>query len=345
MNCKEAKNFISPYMDGELEGNSALMFIAHLEECESCRQNYQEMMQISSLFRSAGKNIIPAPDGFKDSVMQRITEKPGTGRSAVLVRLKRSWKKMAASAAAVVLLAFTSYTYALPPLIQMAEHEPSPIISSDSGNKVNPADNADNADNNDIDIQPSNGNSNSDINDQDNIADTQPISDVIDNDPAVDNPDPEPGENAPVLLSEDQQNIKTTLVKIAARAEISSSYDQAIKTAQGLGAQTENLGQQSKDDITYQQVKIVVARDNEASMMASLRSLGDILSEQEDYKDISTAYQNTLDQYNNLNQQKSGSEDADEIQLLDSEIKSLFDKLGAFKQQAEKVTIVLWLQQ
>ncbi|KUG02351.1 hypothetical protein ASZ90_020304 [hydrocarbon metagenome] len=339
MNCKEAKNFISPYMDGELEGNSALEFIAHLEECESCRQSYQEMVQISGLFRSAGKTIIPAPDGFKDSVMQRIAEKPGSGRSAVLVGFSRRWKQMAASAAAVALLAFTSYTYALPPLIQLAEHEQTPIVSSDSGDKVDPVDKTD------LDIQPSNGDSSSDITDPGDIDTTQPGTDVSDKDPVVNDPDPQSGDNAPVLLSADQQNIKTTLLKIAARAEMSSSYDKAVSSAQSVGAQTEKLGQQSKDDIIYQQVNIIVARDNEAALLSSLRSLGDIISEQEDYKDISTAYQNTVDQYNNLTQQKADSDDAEEIQRLESEINSLNDKLGAFKQQAEKVTIVLWLQQ
>ncbi len=340
MNCKEAKNLISPYMDGELSKIITEELLNHLEECQSCRQTYQEMVQISELFRSAGKIITPAPEGFKDSIMQRIAEKQGAGRSVVLARFSRGWKKVAASAAAVVLLAFASYTYALPPLIQLANNNQTPLVSS------NTPGNAEVTNNNSTEVPQPNENSSPNEAGQEIPNYTQPAqpgSQETDNSQVIDAPEPQQTENAPVLLSADQQNIKTILLKISANAE--SSYDNAVSTAQNLGAQTESLGQQVKDDISYNQVMIVVSRDNEAVLLGKLGTLGDIISEQEDYKDISTAYQNTWDQYNNLKEQKSSSNDAEEIQYLDNEIKSLADKLGAFEQQADQVTIVLWLQE
>ncbi len=337
MNCKEAKNLISPYMDGELSKSIAEELLNHLGECQGCQQTYQEMAQISELFRSAGKIITPAPEGFKDSVMQRIAEKQGAGQSVVLTRLKRSWKQMAASAAAVVLLVFASYTYALPPLIQLADNNQTPLVSSDT------PDNVEATNNDSTDLQQPNEDSDPTVIGQDTPDSAQPDSQETDNSQVIDTTEPQQTEKAPVLLSEDQQNIKTILLKISASAE--SSYDKAISAAQNSGAQTESLGQQVKDDISYHQIKIVVSRNNEAVLLDKLRSLGDMISEQEDYKDISTAYKNTLDQYNSLNHQKSSVDDPDEVQQLSSEIKSLADKLGAFKQQSDQVTIVLWLQE
>jgi hypothetical protein len=348
MNCKEAKNYISPYMDGELDGSLAQEFAAHLEECESCHQSYQEMVQISRLFQSAGKNIIPAPEIFKDSVMDRIVGKSGHGRAGILVRLGRSWKQAAASAAAIALLAFTSYTYALPPLVQLAERNEKPPMVSQNAGSSNPAANS-GSDMEPVNNDPGVADPDSQISSQDNNNNTPPEALSGSQEPVKpetsDDPAPPVGENLPFLLSEDQRNIKTTLLKVAIQTDMASSYNRAVGVAQGFGAQIENLGQQSKDEITYQQVKIVVNRDNEASLMASLRSLGDIITEQDDYKDISTAYQNTLDQYYNLTQDRAGSDDAAEISRLESEIKSQEYKLVAFQQQAAKVTIVLWLQQ
>ncbi len=93
MNCKEAKQFISPYMDGELSDVMTEELLFHLEECANCRQLYGEIAQISQLLSSAGQVITPAPEGFKDSVIQRISEKPGSRLATILARLSRRWKK------------------------------------------------------------------------------------------------------------------------------------------------------------------------------------------------------------------------------------------------------------
>ncbi len=341
MNCKEARNLISPYMDSELPDNAAEELLIHMQDCASCRQVYQEILDISKLCRSAGKIISPAPAGFKDAVMQRIAAESGRGSSVLMAGWARRWKQGVASVAAVMLLAFASYTFALPPLIQIAEHESTP-----------PVNNGDNHAAAEIPNKPGNGDNQQPNQGPGSTTASQETPDPAQPEPGekvhrqvTDAPEAVPTENTPVFLSADQQKIKSVLLKISSSSEAPSAYNNAIKAAQNLGAQTESLGEQVKDEVAYNQVKIVVSRENEAVLLAKLRGLGNIISEQEDYKDISTAYQNTVDQYKQVSDQKSSVENPEEVQRLNSEIKSLFDKLGAFKQQADKVTIVLWLQQ
>jgi len=340
MNCKEVKNLISPYMDGELSDSFVHELRAHLEACENCRQIYNEMFQISNLFKSTGKEIMRAPDGFKDSVMQQLTEQQGRNKLLIFNRLPKSWKQAATGAAAVVLLAFASFTYALPPIMQMADNGKSPETIVDTENNPNTADIIDispdpevDGNNNPISTEPNSSDSNQ----------ADPVEPIQQTD--VSQPSQTGTAPAPVLLNKDEQNIKTTMLRLAASEYCPSPGDKALAIAQDFGAQTESLGQQANDDITYTMLKIIVPRDAEAALVIKLANLGTIISQQEDYRDISTAYDDAVKQYCNFNDQRADTEDPNELIRIDKEMSTLIEQLGEFKQQAEKTTIVLWLQE
>jgi hypothetical protein len=339
MKCKEANNLISPYMDGELPAPLRQELEFHLNSCQLCWTRYKEMTQLSRIFKSFGEEILPAPDGFKDQVLLRIKEKHNASRPESMRNLIKSWKKTAAAAAAMVIVALAGFNFALPWGMQIADNQGKPVVNNPAVNKAAEKNNPDNSsttpyiDNSTEPGEP--GSIQEPGSNTGQNAGSDPATEV----------EPPKTENPPVLLNAGQQNIKTTLLKIAVFDTITAPVETAVNIAHDMGGQSENLGQQVKDNVTYTQLKITVSREAENDIINKLSKLGTIYSKEEDFKDISSAYTNTLEQYYNLNSQKSGTKDKAELEVINSKLNNLIDKLGAFQQQAEKVTIVLWLQQ
>ena len=71
MTCEESTLLLSARMDGELsvEENKALE--AHLASCQECRALAAQLEEVRSAFD--GLEELPAPEGFADRVMERVT--------------------------------------------------------------------------------------------------------------------------------------------------------------------------------------------------------------------------------------------------------------------------------
>lgn len=74
MNCREARELISPWIDGMLTETEEKAFSAHMERCGLCQAEAEELRRVLAVLKeSAAKPIIPPP-GFADSVMKRLRE-------------------------------------------------------------------------------------------------------------------------------------------------------------------------------------------------------------------------------------------------------------------------------
>jgi len=341
MNCKDVKNLISPYIDGELSGSSADEVKMHIDACPDCRQTYAEYLQISSLFKVMGKNITPAPEGFKDSVMQRIIENQKVVSLPLGRRLSRSWKQITATAAAVAVLAFSGFNFLLPATVQLADNnKPGTVVTIPKNNpdtpSVDPGETNDPV-NPDVSSDPSvpdvSHNNNDDSLGADNTGNSN-----SDTKPGIQN------NSTPVFLSKDQQTLSTTMVKIST-GDCPTPYEKAVAIAGESGAKTESLGQQVTNDITYSLIKITVNRKSAPALINKLTNIGSIVSQEENLTDISTAYTDAQNEYLNLIAQYSYEKDPVEKAKLEQKINNTANQLGEFKQQAEQATIVLWLEE
>ena len=92
MDCHEAKNYISLYIDDEISDSIAEELLRHTEQCADCRQLLLDMEYLSTLLRASGRTIMAAPDGFKDSIMQELGQKKNS-RLEFLKIIKEGWRR------------------------------------------------------------------------------------------------------------------------------------------------------------------------------------------------------------------------------------------------------------
>jgi len=70
MKCRIIKKNVSAYVDDELPPGDREVIAAHMGECQECRQLYEEMFAIHSLYINASR--YNAPHGLSDKVMANI---------------------------------------------------------------------------------------------------------------------------------------------------------------------------------------------------------------------------------------------------------------------------------
>jgi anti-sigma factor (TIGR02949 family) len=65
MKCAEAKEFLSPYLDGALTGAEMQALQEHLDGCAACMREYGSLRQTQQLLISVGRMQAPADLGLK----------------------------------------------------------------------------------------------------------------------------------------------------------------------------------------------------------------------------------------------------------------------------------------
>jgi len=334
MDCRKIEQLISPYMDGELAPVEAGEVSSHLSVCAACRQEYENLVLLSASLKQMGEVLIPAPFGFKDALMQRINEE-SVKEERVTYPVKtshwftKSWRRAAASAAAVMLLIFGAVSANSGPIIQLAHKTPAVYQPDNSSEKVvNPA--------NTNNLTPAQvGSSGAET--------TSGTTKTDNNNPTVlSTPTVKSVRSNPVFLNK-ERSIVTTMLKVKV-SESSSALEKALIMADNVQAQTQNLGQQIDENGSYTALKITVAKSAAYDLINNLSSLGTVSSQEVDKKDISTRYAETLSQYQTLVTQRATIQDASQKAQLDQRIGTLEDELRDWEQKAEQETIVLWLE-
>ena len=70
MNCEQMTLLMSAWLDGELSEQEEKQMKEHLEQCPDCRALMEQLQTLHTSFTDLEE--IPAPEGFADSVMERI---------------------------------------------------------------------------------------------------------------------------------------------------------------------------------------------------------------------------------------------------------------------------------
>ena len=72
MNCEQMTLLMSAWLDGELSEREEQQMKEHLEQCPACRELMEQLQALHTSFSDLEE--IPAPEGFADSVMERIAK-------------------------------------------------------------------------------------------------------------------------------------------------------------------------------------------------------------------------------------------------------------------------------
>jgi len=65
LQCPQAKQLFSPYLDGAVTGTEMLALQNHLSECGACNEEYQGLQWTQQLLASVGRPKVPADLGLK----------------------------------------------------------------------------------------------------------------------------------------------------------------------------------------------------------------------------------------------------------------------------------------
>jgi len=330
MDCRKIEQLMSPYLDGELVPVEAGAVRSHLSVCAACQQEYEDLVRLSVSLKHMGEVLVPAPIGFKDTLMQHINEEKVITPVKTSRWFNRSWRQAAVGAAAAVLLIFGATSMNMSPVFQIAEK--TPIIESQpgvsnpglvtSGNNVSPA-------------QPG----------VVTPVQSDGATPVVTKDPATPLAASAPVANslhsAPVFLNKERAII-TTMLKVKVNGS-NSALENAQTLADNAQAQTQNLGQQVNADSSYTALKITVAKSSAGNLISELSSLGTVSSKEVDRNDISARYTETLSQYQTLVTQRATLQDVSQKAQLDQRIENLENQLQDWEQISEQEIIVLWL--
>ena len=67
---------LSAYLDGELHDRQLMKIEAHLDECQTCREEYQSLQALSVTLGEFSLPELPAPDRFAADLALRLPRKP-----------------------------------------------------------------------------------------------------------------------------------------------------------------------------------------------------------------------------------------------------------------------------
>lgn len=366
LNCRKIKELLYLYLDGMLSTEENTAIKVHLDNCAQCHQEYLELMDMSQLLQSMGRDIYMAPPDFTAKVMSNLRETVGNVDTNSMVKpadklkpdilSKYNWKKFSAGIAAAALLAFSATQINLMPLSQVAENPPA-INQTTVANGDNLPGPVEDKLPGDV-TAPNNSTDNPDIN-TDSITDTKPSALFAPERQTV--PETSTAEKQPLMMAANtndngdldpvlfnkQHQIDNYLIKLQV-ADINKALSSLNQLNNNYKVQMQNLGEHRYDDQLYKVIKISIDEQISPKYINSLSSLGTILSQDKETKDLSPRYAETLEQYLTLQKQRNAQlkneGNQESIQQLVTQMAALQKQLETWQNQAAYDTIVLWLQ-
>lgn len=91
MNCEQAKDYLSAFLDNELPADERLVMQEHLASCASCNEEIASMRSVSGAIRSSERAVVP--DGLHDRVRQGLRDEAQSERNSRL----RPWGSLVAA--------------------------------------------------------------------------------------------------------------------------------------------------------------------------------------------------------------------------------------------------------
>ncbi|QGP91673.1 Putative zinc-finger [Neomoorella glycerini] len=352
MQCRNAREFFSPYLDGELSPAEREVFRQHLGECPACCKELERWRDISLALQGM-KAPVATPPGFLAAANTRLAARQRT----------RPWqgiRRWVAAAAAVAVLAAGSLSYAARGLWQ---HLPAPVARVQQGDGQQLA-----VDNPDPAARPPASNLLPDS------GHSQPVK------PDVQQPDSgnPPGKNqlpvtapgngggqpvtpdsgkpgqqptrlaggepytARAFLSAGRQ-ATSTMIKITVD-DINGTKAKALSLASSSGAAIQVIADQDNGQVKRVIYKFTVAESQAAALVAGLSQLGQVISKNTTTQDLTQQFSATLEQYQAKVAQVNAAADAEERAKLTKEAKALEQQLSTWEEETKQHTIILWLE-
>lgn len=340
MDCKKIKQLLTFYLDEELTAAEHQTIQSHLNECLTCRKEYEELSAIVAALRQIGNGTITVPIGFKDAVMQQIRAENKSAPISLGWKdmLLGKWRYAAAATAAALVLTMAGVGINFIPPLQMADNNSpgnQPQVITDKGDYQHHGANK-NSNNSNTNPSFSKPGAPSDIEEieNDNNENCTPKDSLTEN---------QPYDKPSEMFLNREQVIKTTVLKVQV-ADSAAALSQAQNIATAAGASTQSLGQQVTEDGLCSTLKITVAKSAAAGLLHNLKELGHVTSQEVDKKDITSQFAQDLDKYQALVAERETAQDDNHKAQLEQQIKKLEDELNSLQASAQKETIILWLE-
>jgi hypothetical protein len=297
--------------------------------------------RISLALKGIGSTEIQAPAGLCEMVMGNIK----TERRSFISRLPLAWRKGVAAAAALLLLAggSLSLTFKFVDSAKMLVLGPAPQTSVEPGATADP-----DGKETSLAMGPAGAQTGQT---------TTPGDQLPTKEQPADNSLPGTSENtsvAPVItegltstgqgtvLLSDNMVITSTVLKYDVD-DLTAAKIRAVALAAGAGAATQVFPEQDGDK------KIVVLRltidsGSAPGLIADFTSLGQLADRSDESHNVTSIYNETRVKYNDLQSRIIDTHDAEEKQQLETKAYAYEQQLEAWKAEAGKRIIMLWLE-
>lgn len=347
MDCRTAEKLISLQPDGLLTIEESTALALHVANCRACAHAQQLQERLSRTLQEFGRFELEAPAELASLVMNRLKAE----RRSPFTYIPAAWRKTVAAAAALLLIAGSSA--GVTGIFRMAGYDktvalepvsPTVLVDSGSGQTasgepgggtgttgsggetgigdlpgVMPGDN------------PSERNTEGGINSSSPMTAT-PGSTISNSRSAG-------GET--VMLSGGMKVISTVLR--FAVDDMVSARAKAVSIAAGFGASNQVFPEQNNGK-TIVVMRLTVDADKASDLISSLGRVGNVVDRQDESRDLTSIYNQTMVEYNDLLARQSTLQDLEEQRKLDVQVASYKQQLDAWMEEAGKRVIMVWLE-
>lgn len=334
MDCRNALILISLQLDGVLTNKENAALAEHLAGCDACARELALSRRLSGALREMGSEAIEAPPELCGLVIDKLR----AGQRPVLWRIPEAWRKAVAAAAAILMLAGGSVGVTtglkMAGFNKMVAYEPAPMVSDGSGGTVP------------VTAQPPDGTPLQSAPLQGDVVvgpdgdNTGIPEEVLPESPASGariTSIPDAG-GLPVLLSSELK-INSTVLKVAVD-DLAEARARSVAMAAGAGALTQ-VFPEGKNDVM---IRLTVAADKAPQLVADLAGTGALIDREDASNNVTGSYNETVVQYNDLQHRLSAAQDDLERQQLQSQAAACKQLLDAWRAEAGKRVITLWLE-
>ncbi|MCL6639369.1 MAG: zf-HC2 domain-containing protein [Firmicutes bacterium] len=356
MDCREASLLITLRLDGAISKDEEAALAAHLAGCQACSREMALQERLSGALREIGRDEVQAPAELCGLVMGRLRAE----RKIAFAWLPAAWRRVMAAAAAVLIVAGGSagVTAGLkvagggkmiglgtPAKVEVEAGGAAPANGEVPPGRENPA-GAPVA-------QIAAGNAqggNAPVNNEGNSAggSVSAVNDAAGVKPGANGGTTSPPRTDPVsmqgpgVLLSSNMKVTSTVLKVVV-GDLAEARARAVALAAGAGAQTQVFPEQGGGK------KIVIIRITAESgqapaLIAGLGKLGTLADRQDESRDITALYNETMVQYSDLQSRIGSVKDAAERQQLEAQAASYKRQLDAWEAKADKRVIMLWLE-
>ncbi len=345
MRCDEVNLLILSYLDGALSEYDEAMLSEHLAGCEACDRELALDRRLSVALREMGGEDIQAPPELSALVMAKLR----TQRGKSLTWLPAAWRSAIAAAAAILLIAGGSTGIATGLRIadigkMIGLTTPVPLVNVDTSSGVSVTEKAPVGEPSLPDASTQNPNNNSVT---DGVQQGNPVDSTRENGEDAPNiNDNNTGTTVAVIPIEgtraflaSELKIRSTILRVAVE-DLNEARAKSVAMAAGAGASTQVFPEGKKDVM----MRITVASDYAPQLVSDLARTGSLINREDGSSDVTSSYNETVVQYNDLQSRKSTARDAEEKRQLEAQAASCEQLLDAWQSDAGKRVITLWLE-